>query len=75
MLTDRYFSSLIARAIVRGADPDWIKKVYSFSLRPDVVYYLRIEVAPGAARARLGGFDYWDRAWICRWAATSMTRS
>src|SRR6266850_6423132 len=43
MLTDRYTHSLIARAIVRGADPDWIKKVYSFSLRPDAVYYLRIE--------------------------------
>src|SRR5262245_36258193 len=34
MLTDRYIYSLIARAIVRGADPDWIKRVYSFSLKP-----------------------------------------
>jgi thymidylate kinase len=43
MITDRYIYSLIARAIVRGADPDWIKQVYSFALKPDAVFYLRIE--------------------------------
>src|SRR3989442_15154182 len=40
MLTDRYFYSLIARAIVRGADRGWIKRVFEFALRPDAVYYL-----------------------------------
>ena len=61
MLTDRYIYSLIARAIVRGADPDWIKKVYSFSLRPDAVYYLRIEVEDLVPRVlATGGFDYWE---------------
>lgn len=61
MLTDRYIYSLIARAIVRGADPDWLKQVYSFSLRPDAVFYLRIEVADLVPRAVLnGGFDYWE---------------
>src|SRR5215813_11438042 len=44
MITDRYIYSLIARAIVRGADSDWIKQVYSFALQPDAVFYLRIEV-------------------------------
>jgi dTMP kinase len=61
MLTDRYTYSLIARAIVRGADPDWIKKVYSFSLRPDAVFYLRIEVPDLVPRVlHEGGFDYWE---------------
>jgi dTMP kinase len=61
MLTDRYIYSLIARAIVRGADADWIKRVYSFALRPDAVYYLRIEVAELVPRALAsGGFDYWE---------------
>jgi dTMP kinase len=61
MLTDRYVYSLIARAIVRGADRDWIKKVYSFSLRPDAVFYMRIEV-PELVRRVVGngGFDYWE---------------
>ncbi len=61
MLTDRYIYSLIARAIVRGAGPDWVKQVYSFSLKPDAVFYLRIEVADLVPRVVLnGGFDYWE---------------
>ena len=42
VLTDRYIFSLMARALVRGADPDWIKQVYEFALKPDVVIYLRV---------------------------------
>ena len=61
MLTDRYTYSLLARAIVRGAEPDWIKQVYSFSLKPDAVFYLRIEVEDLVPRVlQLGGFDYWE---------------
>jgi len=61
MLTDRYIFSLIARAIVRGADPEWIKRVYSFSLKPDAVFYLRIEVPELVPRVlEGGGFDYWE---------------
>jgi len=61
MLTDRYVYSLIARAIVRGADPRWVKQVYSFSLKPDAVFYLRIDVPDLVPRVLLnGGFDYWE---------------
>ena len=61
MLTDRYIYSLIARAIVRGADPDWIKNVYSFSLKPDAVFYLRVQVEDLVPRiVANGGFDYWE---------------
>ncbi len=61
MLTDRYVYSLIARAIVRGANPDWIKQVYSFSLKPDAVFYLRLDVPELVQRALVtGGFDYWE---------------
>jgi len=61
MLTDRYIYSLLARAIVRGADPEWIKQVYSFALKPDAVYYLRIGVEELVPRVLLnGGFDYWE---------------
>ena len=61
VLTDRYLFSLMARAIVRKADPDWIKRVFSFSLKPDVVYYLRIGVPDLVPRVvQAGGFDYWE---------------
>jgi dTMP kinase len=61
MITDRYTYSLIARAIVRGADPDWIKQVYSFALVPDAVFYLRIEAQQLVPRVLAEGpFDYWE---------------
>ena len=61
MLTDRYTYSLIARAVVRGADSDWIRQVYSFALKPDAVFYLRIDVNDLVPRAvASGGFDYWE---------------
>jgi dTMP kinase len=61
MLTDRYVYSLIARAIVRGADSNWIKQVFSFSLKPDAVFYLRLDVPDLVQRAlATGGFDYWE---------------
>ena len=61
MITDRYTYSLIARAIVRGADPEWIKQVYSFALKPDAVFYLRIEAQDLVPRVLADGpFDYWE---------------
>ena len=62
VLSDRYFFSIIARDIVRGADPEWARKVYSFALKPDAVFYLRANV--GALIPRVlsspAGFDYWE---------------
>ena len=61
MITDRYTYSLIARAIVRGADANWIKQVYSFALKPDAVFYLRIDAAELVPRVLADGpFDYWE---------------
>jgi dTMP kinase len=61
MLTDRYVYSLMARAIVRGARPDWIKRVFAFSLKPDAVFHLRIDVPELVPRVlEAGGFDYWE---------------
>ncbi len=42
VLADRYIYTLMARDIVRGADPDWVKSLYSIALRPDAVFYLRV---------------------------------
>ncbi len=40
VLTDRYIYSLMARAIVRGVEPSWIRSIYSVALKPDAVFYL-----------------------------------
>jgi dTMP kinase len=61
MLTDRYVYSLMARAIVRGAHPDWIKQVFAFALKPDAVFHLRVDVPVLVPRVLdAGGFDYWE---------------
>ena len=44
VLTDRYIYSLMARAIVRGADPEWLREVYGFALKPDAIFYLRVKI-------------------------------
>ena len=61
VLTDRYIYSLIARAIVRGANPDWIKDAYRFALKPDAIYYLRIGIDDLIPRVlHSSEFDYWE---------------
>ena len=61
VLTDRYIYSLMARALVRGLDPAWIRNLYSFALKPDAVFYLRIGVEDLIPRVVFShGFDYWE---------------
>jgi dTMP kinase len=61
VLTDRYIYSLMARAIVRGADPDWLREVYGFALKPDAIFYLRLDIDDLVTRVlQSTGFDYWE---------------
>jgi dTMP kinase len=63
VLTDRYIYSAIARAVVRGADPEWIRRIYGIALIPDAVFYLRLRSAEELAQRVLAsgrGFDFWE---------------
>jgi dTMP kinase len=61
VLTDRYTFSLMARAMVRGADPQWVKRVYEFALKPDIIIYLRTSVDALVTRVvQTAGFNYWE---------------
>jgi dTMP kinase len=61
VLTDRYIYSLLARAIVRGADPEWLREVYGFALKPDAIFYLRVKIDDLVTRVlQSTGFDYWE---------------
>lgn len=61
VLTDRYIYSLMARATVRGADPQWVKGVYEFALKPDMIVYLRATVDELVTRVvQTAGFNYWE---------------
>lgn len=61
VLSDRYFYSIMARDIVRGADPDWAHKIYGFALKPDLVLYLKADVTDLVSRLIHGrGLNYWE---------------
>lgn len=61
VLTDRYIYSLMARASVRGNDPEWLREVYGFALKPDAIFYLRLSVDDLVTRVlHSHGFDYWE---------------
>jgi dTMP kinase len=61
VLTDKYTYSLMARATIRGADPQWIRRVYGFAPTPDLVIYLRTTVDELVTRAmHATGFNYWE---------------
>lgn len=61
VLNDRYIYSLIARAIVRGVDREWLKEIYGTALKPDIVFYLKItpkDLIPRVLGSK--GFNYWE---------------
>jgi len=61
VLSDRYFYSIIARDIVRGADPVWARAIYHFALVPELIIYLRADVPSLVTRIVHGrGFNYWE---------------
>lgn len=61
VLVDRYVYTLMARAIVRGVDSEWVQDVYRLALKPDGVFYLRVGIDELITRVLQGtGFDYWE---------------
>src|SRR5262245_29613005 len=62
VLADRYIYTLMARDIVRGVDPEWVKKMYSIALVPDMVFYLKVSPRGLAERnfRKNGMLDFWE---------------
>ncbi len=61
VLTDRYVYSLMARAMVRGMDPEWVRSIFRLALKPDAVFYLRLGIEKLVPRVVFSrGFDYWE---------------
>jgi dTMP kinase len=62
VLADRYIYTLMARDIVRGADRDWVKSLYSIALVPDAVFYLRVSPQQLVERnfKKTTTLNYWE---------------
>lgn len=62
VLADRYIFTLMARALVRGTDPAWVKSLYSLAIVPDAVYYLKVKPQILVERnfQKKATLDYWE---------------
>lgn len=63
VLADRYIFTAFARSIIRGADRQWIRKVFGFAIEPDVVFYMRIgieDLIPRVINSTTLQRRYWD---------------
>ncbi len=62
VLADRYIFTLMARAIVRGAEKAWAMKLYEFALRPNLTLFLdtRADILMHRAFSRYQSLDYWE---------------
>jgi dTMP kinase len=62
VLADRYIYTLMARDIVRGAEIEWLRSVYSIAPVPDVVIYLSVPPQQLLERFIYRGrdLDYWE---------------
>src|SRR5713226_1840381 len=61
VLADRYMYTAFARNKLMGADPTWSRSLFGFALVPDLVLYLKIDLASLIPRALEGkGMDYWE---------------
>ena len=63
VLADRYMYTAFARDVVRGVSPEWVRKLYSFAIQPDMAFYFKVPIEVAIARL-LGGtrgqFKYYE---------------
>ncbi len=44
VLADRYAYTAFARDTTRGVDRNWVRELYSFAVKPDLVLYFRVPI-------------------------------
>jgi dTMP kinase len=54
VLADRYMYTAFARDVVRGVSPEWVRKLYSFAIKPDMAFYFKVPIEVAINRL-LGG--------------------
>lgn len=54
VLADRYIFTAYARDTVRGCNPSWVRKMYSFAVKPDVTFYFDVPLDVSVGRIITG---------------------
>jgi dTMP kinase len=61
VLSDRYIFTALARAGVRGVDRAWLRELYGFAIKPNQVFYLKVDVDTLVQRVlQARGLDFWE---------------
>ncbi|MGQ9553190.1 MAG: dTMP kinase [Anaerolineae bacterium] len=50
VIADRYAFTAFARDTARGVDPQWVRDIYSFAVRPDISFYFKVSVTCSLTR-------------------------
>src|ERR1700741_705022 len=50
VLADRYAYTAFARGVTRGVDRQWVRELYSFAVKPDLVLYFRVPIGVSVER-------------------------
>src|SRR6187549_1242216 len=56
VLADRYIYTAFARDAARGVDPNWVRGLYQFAVKPTIGFYFRVSLDEAMKRI-LGGRD------------------
>jgi dTMP kinase len=54
VLADRYVYTAYARDFARGCDPDWVRNLYSFAVKPSISFYFQAPLEVSVARILSG---------------------
>lgn len=54
VLADRYVYTAYARDAARGCDPDWVRNLYSFAVRPTLAFYFQAPLDVSVGRILIG---------------------
>lgn len=54
VLCDRYIYTAYARDMARGCDREWVKNVYSFAVKPDIIFYFKAPLEISLNRILVG---------------------
>jgi dTMP kinase len=62
VLCDRYIYTAFARDVTRGMDPQWVRELYAFAVKPTVSFYFRVplEVATNRLHSGRNGFKFYE---------------
>ncbi len=50
VLADRYIYTALARDTVRGCEKSWVKNMYNYARKPDIVFYFKVPIETAVNR-------------------------